>query len=263
MKLHISKTLSLPTDTVTSTVIVLGGKGMGKTNFGSVLVEELSNVGLRWSYLDPLGVTWGLRHSADGKDRGIEAVILGGSHGDIPIEPTGGAVVADFVVDENCNVIIDFSRKPSGEMWSIGEKVKFLTEYAKRLFQRQGGLVKDRRREPIFQVLDEAARYIPQIIPHGSEQLAACVGAWETIAEEGRNIGIGVCFLTQRSARLNKSVTEIADALFAFRIIGPNSVAAVMDWLGEHVAKTKVHEYIETLRSLDRGRCLVVSPGWL
>jgi len=262
-KLHISDDLSLPPDTVTSTLVVYGGKGMGKTNLGSVLVEELTKVGLRWCALDPLGVWWGLRHSKDGKGPGIECVILGGAHGDIPIEPTGGAVAADLVVDEPANVIIDFSRKPTGDMWSIGEKVRFVTEYALRLFQRQGGLTDGRRREPIFQVLDEAARYIPQIIPSGAIDLARCVGAWETLVEEGRNVGIGVGLLTQRSARMNKSVSEVADAMLSFRIVGPNSIGAVMDWMGEHVAKEKIKAHIETLRKLPRGECLVVSPGWL
>jgi hypothetical protein len=56
-----------------------------------------------------------MRHSADGKGPGIECVILGGTHGDIPIEPTGGATVADLVIDESANTIIDFSRKPNGQ----------------------------------------------------------------------------------------------------------------------------------------------------
>src|ERR1700723_168717 len=261
--LHISDDLSLPIDTVTSTLIVYGGKGMGKTNLGSVLVEELTRARLRWSVLDPLGVWWGLRHSADGKGSGIECLVLGGSHADIPIEPTAGAVIADLVVDEPANVIIDFSRKPSGEMWGIGEKVRFVTDYAYRLFQRQGGLVGGHRREPIFQLLDEAARYIPQTIPHGAENLAKCVGAWEQLVEEGRNIGIGVGLLTQRSARMNKSVSEVADAILAFRIVGPNSIGAITDWLGEHVPKAEVNKMVETIRSLERGHCLVVSPGWL
>lgn len=262
-KLNISPDLSLPLDAVTSTLVVYGGKGMGKTNLGAVLVEELSYAGLRWSALDPLGVWWGLRHSKDGSGPGIECVILGGVHGDIPIEPTGGAVAADLVVDETANVIIDFSRKPSGEMWSIGERVRFVTEYVKRLYQRQGGLADGKRREPIFQLLDEAARFIPQIIPAGNPDLAKCVSAWETLVEEGRNVGIGVGLLTQRSARMNKSVSEVADAMISFRIVGPNSIGAVMDWLGEHVPKDKIKQHIETLRSLERGRALVVSPGWL
>lgn len=261
--LRIADNLHLPADAQTSTLLVLGGKGMGKTNLGRVIVEELSRLGLRWAALDPLGVWWGLRYSKDGKGRGIECLILGGVHGDMPIEPTGGAVVADLVVDESISVIIDFSRKPSGEMWSIGERTRFITEYAKRLYQRQGGLVGGQRRSPIFQMLDEAARYVPQIIPHGNPELAKCLGAWEALVEEGRNIGVGIGLLTQRSARINKSVSELADALFAFRTVGPNSVEAVTDWLGEHVPKSDIKQHVETLRSLERGRCLVVSPGWL
>jgi hypothetical protein len=263
VKLKIGIGLALPVDVVTSTVVVYGGKGMGKTNLGSVLVEELTKSALRWCVLDPMGVWWGLRHSADGKGRGIECVILGGAHGDIPIEPSAGAVVADLVINEGVNTIIDFSRRVNGQMWSLGEKVKFVTEYALRLFQRQGELVRGQRREPIMQVLDEAARYIPQVIPSGAIELARCVGAWEQICEEGRNIGLGVTFLTQRSARMNKSVSELADVMFAFRTVGPNSLRAVMDWLGEHVEKEIVKGLAERVRELAIGEALVVSPGWL
>jgi hypothetical protein len=261
--LHISEDLSLPLATVTSTVIVYGGKGMGKTNFGSVLVEELSAAKQRWCALDPMGVWWGLRHARDGKGRGVECLIMGGAHGDIPIEPTGGGVAADLVVDEDANVIIDFSRKPNGETWGVGEKIRFITDYGRRLFQRQGSLVNGKRREPIFQVLDEAARFIPQMIRAGQPELAQCLSVWAQMVEEGRNFGLGVCLLTQRSARLNKDVAELADAMIAFRTVGPNSIDAVMDWLGEHVPKEKIKTLIEKLRSLPVGHCLVVSPGWL
>lgn len=261
--LRISPDLALPPDVVTSTLVVYGGKGMGKTNLGSVLIEELTKAGLRWCLLDPMGVSWGLRHSADGKGPGVECVILGGAHGDIPIEPTGGAIVADLVIDEGVNTIIDFSRKANGQMWTAGERVRFVTDYARRLFERQGELLDGRRREPIMQLLDEAARYIPQQIPAGNLDLAKCVGAWEQICEEGRNIGLGVAFLTQRSARMNKSVSELADVMFAFRTIGPNSLDAVMDWLGEHVERARVRELSAQVRELDVGHALVVSPGWL
>jgi len=262
-KLRIAPELALPEDVVTSTVVIYGGKGMGKTNLGSVLVEELTKSHLRWCLLDPMGVSWGLRHSADGKGPGVECVILGGAHGDIPIEPTGGAVVADLVIDEGANTIIDFSRKANGEMWSLGEKVRFVTEYTLRLFRRQGELVNGKRREPLMQILDEAARYIPQQIPSGKVDLANCVGAWEQVAEEGRNIGLGVAFITQRSARMNKSVSELADVMFAFRTVGPNSLAAIMDWLGEHVEKARIRELAARVRELEVGHALVVSPGWL
>lgn len=263
MSIRISPDLTLPRNTVTATLVAYGGKGMGKTNLGSVVAEELAAAGLRWAWLDPLGVSWGLRHDASGKGRGVECLILGGTHGDIPIEPSGGAAVADVVVEEAVNVLIDFSRKPSGEMWSKGDRVRFITDYAARLFQRQGELVGGKKREPLMQVLDEAARYIPQVIPAGDPGLARCVGAWEQIVEEGRNVGLGVFLLTQRSARMNKSVSELADAMFAFRTVGPNSLDAILDWLGTHVEKARIKDLAEQIRQLDPGSAMVVSPGWL
>jgi hypothetical protein len=71
--LHVSATLTLPVDAVTSTLVVYGGKGMGKTNFASVLVEEFATAGLRFAVIDPMGVWWGLRHDATGKGPGVEA----------------------------------------------------------------------------------------------------------------------------------------------------------------------------------------------
>lgn len=257
-ELRISKDLALPLDTVTSTTIVYGGKGMGKTNFGSVLAEELSAANLRYSVIDPLGVWWGLQYAADGKAPGIEVLMLGGVHGDIPIEPTGGAVIADLVADENVNVVIDISRKPDGTMWSQGDKIRFVTDYCIRLFERQG-----EKRRPLLQIIDEAARFVPQLIPSGAVDVAKCVGAIERMQEEGRNVGIGMLLMTQRSARMNKSVSELADCMISFRIVGPRSVAAVMDWLGEHLPKDQIKETIDTIRKLPVGAALVVSPGWL
>jgi hypothetical protein len=261
--LHISPDLALPYSTVTATTVVYGGKGQGKTNFGAVLVEELSKAGLRWAALDPMGVWWGMRHSVDGKGSGVECLILGGAHGDIPIEPTGGQVIADLVADEKVSVIIDISRKADGEMWGVAERIRFANDYGKQLFRRQGGLVDGQRREPILQIIDEAARYIPQMIRAGQPDVAMCANTWSTIVEEGRNIGLGAVLLTQRSARLNKDVAELADLMLAFRTVGPNSVEAVIDWLGSHIPKERAKTMVETVRALPVGSCLAVSPGWL
>jgi hypothetical protein len=257
-KLQISPDLSLPPDAATSTLVVYGGKGMGKTNFASVLVEEFASAGIRFAVIDPMGVWWGLRHSSDGRGRGIDVLILGGIHGDLPITPESGVLVADLVVDEDTSVIIDISRRADGSMWSIGERVRFVTAYTKRLYQRQG-----EKRRPINQVIDEAARFAPQIVRQGESEVAACMGAIAVLVEEGRNVGIGVVLVTQRSARLNKDVAELADCMIAFRIVGPNSMRAVLDWLGEHVEKARLKEIGEQLRSLPRGSALVISPGWL
>jgi hypothetical protein len=258
VKLRIADALSLPADAVTSTIVVYGGKGMGKTSLASVLVEEFAAAGQRFAIIDPIGVWWGLRHDASGKGAGIKVLILGGLHGGMPIEPTSGTVVADLVVDEDVSVVIDISRRADGSMWSIGERIKFVTEYIKRLYQRQG-----EKRRPLAQVIDEAARFAPQVVRSGDFDVAKCLGAVAVLVEEGRNVGVGVTLVTQRSARLNKDVAELADCMIAFRTVGPNSMRAVLDWLGEHVPKARHNELAEKLRGLPRGSALVISPGWL
>lgn len=261
--LRIARDLTLPIEAVTSTLIVYGMKGMGKTNLLAVTLEEMSKAGLRWCSIDPVGVHWGLRHTLDGTGSGLPCLILGGAHGDIPITPDSGEIVAELVATESVNVIIDCSRTASGKMWSNGERIKFITAFAVHLFMLQGSLVDGRRREPIFVALDEAARYVPQNPRAGDKDIALCLGAWEQLVEEGRNVGIGVGLFTQRSARLNKAVAELADTMIAFRTTGPNSINAIIDWLGEHVPKPQQREMVEQVRKLPVGTALVVSPGWL
>lgn len=257
--LRISPTLELPAfEAQTQTLVVYGGKGMGKTNFAAVLAEELGRQRLRFSWIDPVGVAWGLKHSSDGRGAGVEVLILGGIHGDIPINPQAGAIVADLVVDEDVSVIIDISRHRDGRMWSAGEKIRFVRDYCVRLFERQG-----ERRRPIMQIIDEAGRFVPQVMMKGDLDIAECVGAIEQLVELGRNVGAGVALITQRSARMNKSVSELAEMMVAFRTVGPRSIDAIIDWFGEHVPKERQRELIEQLRKLDRGTALIVSPGWL
>ncbi len=256
--LNIAKNLKLPEDTVTSTLIVYGGKGMGKTNLLSVACEEMAGRRQKFSVIDPMGVCWGLQHGADRSGRGIDVLIMGGIHGDIPIEPTAGAVVADLVVDETVSTVIDISRHANGKMWSKGERIRFVADYCTRLYERQG-----ETRLPLMQYIDEAARFIPQHIPHGAVDIARCVGAIEQLVEEGRNIGVGIWLFTQRSARINKSVAELADCMFSFRTVGPNSIKAILEWLGEHVDKSRWNDLLAKIRTLPIGQALVVSPGWL
>lgn len=243
---------------VTSTFVVYGGKGMGKTNALAVFAEEIEAAGQRFSVIDPVGVSWGLQHGAKRGTNGLTCIILGGQHGDIPITPQAGKIVADFVADESVNTVIDISRDAAGKMWSQGERIRFVADYCEQLYQRQG-----EKRIPLMQIIDEAGRFCPQVIPKGAIDIARCVGAIEQLVEWGRNVGVGVCLVTQRSARMNKSVSELADCMIAFRTVGPHSLEAIMDWLGEHIARDRHKEIAEQLRALPIGSALLVSPGWL
>ena len=256
-KLRISEALALPEDAVTRTFVVYGGKGKGKTNFGAVLCEELAARGLRFCVTDPLDVWWGLQHGRTKDEQGIDVVILGGQHADEAITPDAGEVIADFVADEPVNTVI-VMRHADGRMWSNGERIRFMSKFTRRLFARQG-----ERRIPLMLVIDEAGRFVPQIAPKGAIDVAECIGAIEELVEWGRNVGLGCCLITQRSARMNKSVSELAECMVAFQTAGPNSISAIVDWFGEHIAKPRQNELIGILRRLPVGRALVVSPEWL
>ncbi len=249
--------LQLPADTVTSTIVVYGGKGMGKTNLGGVIAEELHRHGDRFSVFDPLDVWYGLQYGANRQTAGLDdLVILGGPHGDFEIDPRAGELVADFVIDERGVSTIVVLRRAGGEFWTPQERITFATAYFSRLFQRAG-----ERKHPLMQIIDEAGRFVPQMAAKGDRDIAACIAAIEQLVEWGRNFALGTTLITQRSARMAKSVSELAEIMFAFRTIGPNSVGAIVDWFGEHVETKRQHELVAQLRSLPVGSALVVAPA--
>ena len=107
--LNISSTLKLPFDTVTQTIAIMARRRMGKTYLASVMAEEMVKAKLPFVALDPTGAWWGLRVMKDRKTQGLPVIIIGGQHGDVPLETTSGRVVADLVVEHPGFYIIDLS----------------------------------------------------------------------------------------------------------------------------------------------------------
>jgi len=93
-KIALSSDLKLPYEAVTQTFAILAMRGVGKTHTASVFAEELSKARLPYRVIDPTGAWWGLRASADGKSDGFPVTILGGDHGDIPLEEHAGKIIA-------------------------------------------------------------------------------------------------------------------------------------------------------------------------
>lgn len=250
----------------TATLVIYGAKGMGKTNLGGVLCEAFAGVGLHFVVLDGLDNWWGLKFGADGKSDGLPVLILGGRYGDIAITPNDGVVCADLVVDERANVVVAMA-EPTGKLWSHERKAKFVADFCERLFERQG-----EKPNPIMVVIEEAGRLVPQQImgARKDDDRIRCLIAIEQLVELGRNKGIGVTLITQRSARMAKSVSELADIMIAFRTVGPRSKAAVAEWLDDNIdvedpkeAAKATARLIYELRRLPVGQALVVSPGLL
>jgi uncharacterized protein len=244
--LHLSKDLGLPVEAVTQTFAILAKRGAGKTYTAAVMVEEMLKAGLQLVVVDPVGVWWGLRSSADGEHEGLPMVIMGGEHGDLPLDVGAGEIIADVVAEEGLSVVLDLS------LFRKGEQMRFITPFAERLYHKN--------RQPVHLVLDEADAFAPQRPIKGQERL---LGAIEDLVRRGRARGIGVTLVTQRAAVLNKDVLTQAEVLVALRTIAPQDRDAIDAWIRVHGTPEQRDELMTSLPSLPVGTAWVWSPGWL
>ncbi|MGH7510904.1 MAG: ATP-binding protein [Gemmatimonadales bacterium] len=244
--LRLSPDLTLPRDAITQTFGILAKRGVGKTYTSAVITEEMLKTNLPVCVVDPVGVWWGLRASADGKSEGLPIVVMGGEHGDIPLDLAGGSTIADLIVDERISVVLDLS------LFRKGEQTRFMTDFAERLYHRN--------REPLHLVLDEADAFAPQKPMKGQERL---LGAIEDLVRRGRARGLGITLVTQRAAVINKDVLTQCEVLVALRTIAPQDRAAVDAWIQVHGTKEQREEMMASLPSLPIGTAWFWSPGWL
>lgn len=244
--LAISAELDLPLEAVTETFAIIGKRGMGKTATGVALTEELIGAGQPTVVLDPTGVWWGLRSSADGESPGLPVVIVGGEHGDLPLHEGTGEILADLAVTERVPLVLDLS------LLSKAATRRFATDFLTRLYSRN--------REPLHLVVDEADIFCPQ---RYSNDMTHLVGAMNDIVRRGRVRGIGVTLISQRPAVINKDVLSQTEVLVALRLTGKLDRDAVNAWIDEHADDEEGRELKDTLSSLPVGTAWVWSPGWL
>lgn len=243
--LKISKDFSLPLELAGEAIAILAKRGAGKTNTATVLVEELVGQGVQTVILDPVGSWWGIRSSADGQSPGLEVARLGGTHGDVPLEETAGALIADVAVDSGQSLLIDLSDLPTKA--AMG---RFVTDFAQRLYRRKG-----KEDSVLHLVLEEADSFAPQKV-RGSERMQ---GAIEQLVRRGRARGIGVTLITQRSAVLSKDVLTQTDVLIVMRTTGPHDQRAIAEWVAAR-GDERGAEVIRSLASLETGEAWIWNP---
>lgn len=245
--LRIAEGLQLPLDLATQSVGVVAQRGAGKTYLESVIIEELVGAGVPVVALDPVGVLWGLRLGAEGKERGgLPIVILGGERGDVPLEAAQGKFVAEWVVTERRSCVLDLSG------FRKGEQRQFVTDFAEELYRKN--------RQPLHVVLDEADMFMPQRPMHGEERM---LGAFEDLVRRGRARGIGLTMATQRPAVIHKDVLTQVSTLVALRMVGPQDVKAIDAWIQSHGTADDRKRVLDSLPSLPVGEAWFWSPGWL
>ncbi len=248
MSLRIAENLALPTEAITKTFALLAQRRKGKTYTASVMAEEMVDDKLPWVALDPTGAWWGLRSSADGKSAGLPVYVFGGDHGDLPLERTAGALIADVVVDHPAWYVLDFSHFESKEA-----ERQFATDFAERFYRRKGT-----NKAPMHLFVDEADMFCPQRVPFGDQRM---LGAFESIVRRGGIRGIGTTLISQRAAVLNKNVLEQIDVLIALRTVGPNDRKAIAGYVEAHGSTEQQHELIDSIAGLGLGEAWVWEPG--
>jgi hypothetical protein len=244
-ELDISPTLGLPLDSVTQRGALLAVSGAGKSNAARAMAEEFFAAELPFVAFDPKGDWWGMRAGRDGKPKGgLDVAIFGGRHGDVPLEPASGKLVADLVVDSRLSCILDLSQFESKAAFK-----RFLLDFTTRLYRRN--------ENPLHLFCDEADEYAPQK-PQKDE--LALLGMMENLVRKGRTKGIGVTMISQRSAILNKNLLTQIETLFAMRTTSPQDIGVVESWMKHHGGDEKM---LSTLATLDDGEAWVWSPRYL
>src|SRR5581483_9717420 len=192
-RLALSPDLVLPLDAVTQKFAILARSGAGKSYAAGVLTEQMLLAGAQVVVLDPVGIWYGLRLGPGAEPQGgLPVPVLGGEHGDLPLDPGSGAAVARVIAERGVSLVLDVSALRKGQ------RKDFMTAFAEELFHR-----KKTARGPLHLVIEEAQVFVPQRILRGEERLA---GAMEDLVKLGRNYGIGVTLISQRPQAVHKDV---------------------------------------------------------
>lgn len=250
-RLPFAANLDLPLDAIAQRLALVGQSGSGKSYAAMRLAESMLTAGAQVVPVDPVGVWWGLRASADGKGQGIPINVFGGSHGDLPLRPESGALVAELVVSRDLSVVLDVSD------FTNSAQHRFVADFAERFFE-----LKKRKVGPVHLFFEEAQTFAPQVLPpspHAGVMLDRVV----RLVKVGRNYGIGTSLITQRPQAVSKEALTQAACLVAMRTLGKQERKAIDEWLGDNQVSDDAPDLDKVLRQLDTGEAWVASPHWL
>ena len=213
--------LRLPIEVASSPIALIAQRGRGKTRGAKKLAEAFLAAGIPPVILDPAGVWWGLRLAANGKSRGLDIAVLGGLHGDAPLHPTGGKVLAEALVRTQRACVIDTTG-----FATEAEKKRFASDFAETFYR-----AKMKSRTPMHLFLEEADEWVPE--RPGPDE-ARMLGAFQRITRLGRNFGIGITLISQRPQGLSKSVLNLAEVVITLGMAGAHETKAMKSWMDDH-----------------------------
>jgi len=206
----------LPVSALDERLAIVGTSGSGKTYAAKGLAERLMERGRRLCIVDPLGVWWGLRLTADGTiPSTFPLVVFGGRHADVALDPGMGMALGTLIGTRALACVVDVS-----DLGSAIARRSFMTAFTAALYEAN--------REPLHLVLDEADLWAPQRAQPGGQEL---LGRVEEIVRRGRIRGFVPWLITQRPAVLHKDVLSQADILVSMKLTASQDRDAVGRWI--------------------------------
>jgi hypothetical protein len=224
----------------------VGTSGSGKTYNAGGAVERLLERRARVVIVDPLGVWYGLRLLADGKNpSGYDVAIFGGPHGDLPLTEHSGKLIGETVagIQESCIVALDDLRTKAAER-------RFMIAFLEALYRKADG-------EPVHLVFDEADLWAPQ---KGSDE-PQLLNLMEQIVRRGRIKGFIPWLISQRPAVISKDVLSQVDGLVAFKLTSSQDRQAIGAWIEGQADKETGKAILAELPTMQRGQGVVWVPG--
>ena len=246
--LQLAPDFVLPRIAVRKRMAIIASTGAGKSYLSMVMIERIVEDGLPVVVIDPLGVYWGLRSSADGMGEGLPIIIFGGPRGDLPLDMNAGGLVADILVELRRPAILDLSL-----FANTRQACRFVADFLNGLRRHS--------KPKLHLVIDESDMFAPQTPKSPEAQLS--YDAMDNLARRDRVKGLGATFITQRPAKIAKDVISQVEALISLRLGGPQDIKALHDWFELHATPEQLAQYKESVLTLPTGTAWVWSPSWL
>jgi uncharacterized protein len=226
-------------------IAIVGTAGSGKTYAAKGFVERLLDSGARVAIVDPLGVWWGLRATADGSAAGYPVVVFGGRHADVAITAEMGAALGRLIAGQALACVVDLS-----ELGSNAARRRFMAAFAEALYEAN--------EEPLHLVFDEADLWAPQRPIKGWEGL---LGHIEEIVRRGRVRGFIPWLITQRPAVVHKDVLSQADILIAMKLTASQDRDAIGAWIEGQADRQEGKRILGELPRLQQGEGYLWAPS--
>ncbi len=252
MMLKLSNELDLPISAVTQTFAFLGKRGGGKTYAAGKFAEELLTQKAQIIAIDVVGTWYGLRIPKDKVNSPFDLVIFGGRHGDVPINPKAGKIVARAILERNLSAVVDISE------FIHSEQVRYCYDFLTELLEY-------RKEHPAACHLffEEAQELVPQNPPpksEGENYAARLMHIGNRVVKLGRNFGIGCSLISQRPQEVNKKILDMCEVVLAFQMTGLSPRKTITDIARDEEIDIDINAL---LPKLEVGQAFVWSPSWL